>query len=142
MKYKSLLLASAVTFIVAFPISVNAEVYKKDALITLDKPKAGGGEGTLYGKFSFTRDKATKDQAIKEIGWMTLQPGDSVGYHQHTSNEDSYIIISGKGTFVDSDGKEYPVEAGDITIARKGDSHALINSGDEPLIFLDVIAEQ
>lgn len=121
---------------------VFAEVYKKEDLVSLDKTEAGGGKGTLYGKFSFTRDKANKDDAIKEIGWMTLQPGDSVGYHQHITNEDAYIIISGEGVFKDSDGKEHAVHQGDITIVRKGESHSLINTGSEPLIFLDVIAEQ
>ena len=33
------------------------------------------------------------------------------------------------------------VHAGDITIARAGQSHALRNEKDEPLIFLDVIAQ-
>ena len=119
-----------------------AEVYEKEALITLDKTGAGGGKGVLYGQFSFTRDKALKTHAIKEIGWMTLQPGDSVGYHKHITNEDAYIIVSGVGTFKDTDGKEYPVKAGDITLVRAGETHGLTNTGKEPLVFLDVIAEQ
>ncbi|MFC2504208.1 MAG: cupin domain-containing protein, partial [Cardiobacterium sp.] len=52
-----------------------------------------------------------------------------------------YIIISGKGIFTDSNGKESEVQAGDITIARPGQSHALKNAGDEPLVFLDLIAQ-
>ena len=119
-----------------------ADVYTKEELISLDKVKPAGGDGILYGQFAFTRDQAPKDHAIKEIGWMTLQPGDSIGYHQHITNEDTYIIVSGEGIFTDSDGKEKTVKAGDVTIARKGDSHALKNAGTEPLIFLDIIAEQ
>ena len=118
------------------------QVFTKDALKSWDRDGVAGGKGTLYGNFSFTRNDTGKNDAIKEIGWMTLQPGDSIGMHKHENNEDSYIIISGEGTFIDSEGKEYAVRAGDITIARKGQSHALINTGKEPLIFLDVIAEQ
>lgn len=119
-----------------------AEVHKKEDLIKLNKPKAGGGEGVLHGEFSFTRDQALKNHAIKEIGWMTLKPGDSVGYHKHITNEDAYIIVSGTGVFKDTDGKEIKVKAGDITLVRAGESHSLKNTGTEPLVFLDVIAEQ
>ena len=56
-------------------------------------------------------------------------------------NEDAYIIISGEGIFTDGTGKETVVRAGSITIARPGQSHALRNEKDEPLVFLDIIAQ-
>jgi len=119
-----------------------ADVFTKEELIKINKEAAGGGKGTLIGEYAFTRDKALKDQAIKEISWLTLKPGDSIGYHKHTTNEDTYIIISGRGTFKDKDGKDVPVKAGDVTIVRKNESHGLANTGTEPLVFVDVIAEQ
>ena len=117
------------------------QVYKKEELITLDKQNAAGGKGTLKGKFAFTRDMATEDEAIKEIGWMTLNKGESVGVHPHKNNEDTYIIISGEGIFTDGSGKETVVKAGDVTIARPNQSHGLRNEKDEPLVFLDIIAQ-
>ncbi|WP_241777009.1 MULTISPECIES: cupin domain-containing protein [Acidovorax] len=119
-----------------------AEVFTKEELIKANKEAAGGGKGTLIGEYAFTRDKALKDHAIKEISWLTLQPGDSIGYHKHTTNEDTYIIVSGRGTFRDKDGKDVAVKPGDVTIVRKGESHGLVNTGTEPLVFVDVIAEQ
>lgn len=119
----------------------DEQYYPKDQLITLDKQNVVKGEGTLYGKFSFTRDQASKESAIKEIGWMTLQKGASIGLHTHGVNEDTYIIISGEGIFMDGTGKESVVKAGDITIARPGQGHALRNESDEPLVFLDIIAQ-
>jgi Mannose-6-phosphate isomerase len=118
------------------------QFYKKEDLKTWDRDKVAGGEGTLSGKFSFTRHDAKPDEAIKEIGWMTLLPGHSIGMHKHENNEDAYIIVSGTGVFIGSDGKEIPVKAGDITIARKGEGHALLNTGKEPLYFLDIVAQQ
>lgn len=118
------------------------QLYKKEDLKTWDREKVAGGEGTLYGKFSHTRNDAPKDWAIKEIGWMTLKPGASIGMHKHEINEDTYIIVSGEGVFTDTAGKETPVKAGDITIARKGDQHALKNTGKEDLVFLDIIGQQ
>lgn len=139
--FKKAIVLSALTAILA-STAAYAEVYTKEELIKLDKPKAGGGEGVLYGQFSFTRDKALKEHAIKEIGWMTLKSGDSIGYHKHVTNEDAYIIVSGSGVFQDKDGKEISVKAGDITLVRAGEAHGLKNTGKEPLVFLDVIAEQ
>lgn len=132
----------AVLVMAAVSSMVWADVYTKEELVSISKNGAAGGKGTLHGKFAFRREAAKKDEAIKEIGWMTLQPGDSIGFHQHKNNEDTYIIVSGTGTFMNADGQSYPVKAGDVTIARKGQSHGLANTGKEPLVFIDVIAEQ
>lgn len=126
-----------------FPASwASAQIITHEQLQKLDKSNLGGGEGTVNAAFAFTRDNATSGQVIKEIGWLTLKPGTSVGYHKHVDNEDAYIIVSGHGLFKDSDGKTYPVKKGDVTIARKGESHGLSNNGSEPLVFISVIAAQ
>ena len=103
--------------------------------------KAGGGKGTLFGKFAFRREKATEDQAIKEIGRMTLKKGDAIGLHPHVDNEDTYIIIAGKGVFTGSDGKDIEVGPMAVTIAGPGEKHALRNDSDADLVFIDLIAK-
>ncbi len=128
-------------FAVESPFKADEQVYPKKQLITLDKKDVAKGKGILYGKFSFTRDMATKEQAMKEIGFMTLKKGAAIGCHKHFFNEDAYIILSGEGIFTDGDGKETVVKAGDITIARPGQSHGLRNEKNKPLEFLDVIAQ-
>lgn len=122
-------------------LSALPQVYQRERLITLNKQNVADGNGTLYGKFSFTRDTAVPEQAIKEIGWMTLYRGDSVGLHPHSINEDAYIIVSGEGIFTDGSGTDTVVRAGDITIARPGQKHRLRNEKAEPLVFLDIIAQ-
>ena len=72
---------------------------------------------------------------------MTLYRGDSVGLHPHSINEDAYIIVSGEGIFTDGSGTDTVVRAGDITIARPGQKHGLRNEKAEPLVFLDIIAQ-
>lgn len=142
-KCVSMCVASCLLFAgVAFAALPNtAQCFTEDQLITLNKENVAGGTGTLYGQFAFTRTQATADQAIKEIGWMTLKPGASIGLHKHGVNEDTYIIVSGHGIFTDSKGVQTKVKAGDITIARPNQAHALRNDGKEPLKFLDIIAE-
>ncbi len=140
--WKMLMLVPALLFVLGGTAGAADQLYKKEELKTWDRENVAGGKGTLHGRFSHTRNEAKADWAIKEIGWMTLKPGASIGMHKHEVNEDTYIIVSGEGVFTDSAGKETPVKAGDITIARKGDTHALKNTGKEPLIFLDIIGQQ
>lgn len=118
------------------------QLYKFEDLKTWNRENVAGGSGTLAGKFSHIRTEAPEDWAIKEIGWMTLKPGDSIGMHKHEQNEDAYIIVSGQGAVLDSNGNESFVKAGDIAIARKGEAHAIRNTGTEDLVFLDIIAQQ
>lgn len=117
------------------------EYFPADKLITLNKTAVAGGSGVLYGKFAFTRDMASKENAIKEIGIVTLQPGASVGLHKHYNNEDAYIVLSGTGVFTESGGVERRVKKYDITVCHIGQEHALRNDGTEPLVFLDIIAQ-
>lgn len=139
----SFTLLSLSVFIVPALAAEPQQLYTTDQSVVWDREKVGqGGVGTLFGKYPFNRNTAAKEFIIREIGWMTLKPGDSIGMHKHETNEDAYVILSGEGAFIDSDGKEYTVKAGDTTIARKGQSHALKNTGGEPLVFLDVVAER
>ena len=126
----------------AIKANPTPQFFPKDVLFDKDVEHAGGtGKGTLYGKFAFRREQAAQDQAIKEIGLMTLKPGDSIGLHTHKDNEDTYIILSGEGMFRDGEGGEYAVAAQSVTIAGPGESHALENTGNEDLVFIDMIAQ-
>ena len=119
----------------------SIQVYKRGELTAWNREKAGGGSGPLLGEFSYTRNQTGNQDAFKEIGWLMLPKGASIGLHKHSNNEDVYIIISGKGLFTDSNGTEIEVGPGDITIARPGQSHALKNIGEEPLVFINAIAQ-
>jgi mannose-6-phosphate isomerase-like protein (cupin superfamily) len=123
------------------PVSGDIQLFKKNGLGTWDREKVAGGAGTLAGKFSFTRNDADPAWVIREIGWMTLQPGASIGPHGHTDNDDAYIIISGSGEFTDSAGTVSKLAAGDITIAHPGQKHAVANTAAAPLYFLDIVSK-
>ena len=73
----------------------HSQCYDLEELTVLDKQDVGGGKGTLYGEFAFIRDNAREQDAIKEIGFMTLKPGSYIGLHSHADNEDAYLILSG-----------------------------------------------
>lgn len=119
------LLAAFCCMLLLFSGCANAALHKEKDLIRMNKEGVGGGKGCLAGRYSFTRDMPPAHDAIKEVGWLTLEPGTSIGFHKHENNEEVYVIVSGTGLFTDTDGSEHEVTSGDISIARKGNSHAL-----------------
>ncbi|HYE67830.1 MAG TPA: cupin domain-containing protein [Anaerovoracaceae bacterium] len=72
------------------------------------------------------------------FGRMTLKPGCRVGYHLHEGNIESYYILSGKGVYT-CEGVKTEVESGDMAYCGNGQSHDLINSGDEDLVVMALI---
>lgn len=64
-----------------------------------------------------------------------LHPGDSIGIHGHSVDEEYYYILSGEGTMT-LDGKELRVGPGDLTGVFPGGSHGLRNTGEEQLHFI------
>ena len=123
------------------PVDRSVQVYKRADFQEWNREKPAGGEGQLLGRFAYTRHQTDDQDAIREIGWLTLPPGASIGLHKHTNNEDVYLIVEGDGMFVGTDGKEIPVSDGDITIARPGQSHSLKNTGRRPLRFINFIGQ-
>lgn len=69
---------------------------------------------------------------------VTLQPGCSIGYHQHSGNSEVYYILSGSGSYSDN-GILRPVTAGDSTFCPDGEWHSLENTGHIPLVFMALI---
>ncbi len=117
------------------------QVYKYHELMQVEREKVAGGKGILHCHFAFRRDAATPESAVKEMAWLVLHPGDSVGHHAHAINEDTYIIVSGSGIFTDTSGKKIPVTTGDMTICRPGEKHGIENTGDVPLVMVNVMAQ-
>ena len=80
----------------------------------------------------------TQDTAI--IAWL-VKPGQHLPAHSHPSGQDTWIILSGTGTYqLDKQGNTKIIKAGDIVIAEKGAVHGVYNHGTEPLIFVGVVA--
>ena len=69
---------------------------------------------------------------------VTLEPGCSLGYHEHHNESETYYILSGKGIYSDN-GTLRMVSAGDVTFTPDGQGHGLTNSGDEDLVFMALI---
>jgi len=68
---------------------------------------------------------------------LTLNPGCSIGEHEHANEAEIYYILSGRAQMTD-DGKPILLKAGDSCLTMNG-SHSIRCLGDEPLEFIAVI---
>ncbi|MCL2852675.1 MAG: cupin domain-containing protein [Defluviitaleaceae bacterium] len=69
---------------------------------------------------------------------VTLEPGCSIGYHQHDKEEEIYYILSGQAV-VNDNGETRTVYPGDAVYTGNGAFHSIENQSDAPLEFLGVI---
>lgn len=67
-----------------------------------------------------------------------LQPGSSLGWHEHKGDIEAYYIVVGEGT-VDDNGTKVQVKAGDVVYTNNGESHSIENTGTENLEFIALI---
>ncbi|MBI3285674.1 MAG: cupin domain-containing protein [Burkholderiales bacterium] len=67
----------------------------------------------------------------------TVMPGrEYAEYHRHLYEEQCFYILSGRGEAI-IDEKHYAIDAGDfLGFPKNGAAHTILNSGDEPLVFL------
>mgnify|MGYP001239145338 CR=1 FL=1 len=76
---------------------------------------------------------------LTQLGFhlMTVMPGhESTEYHRHLFEEQCFYILSGRGEVV-IDEQHYPMEPGDfVGFPRRGAAHTMVNTGDQPLVFL------
>ncbi|HVO44023.1 MAG TPA: cupin domain-containing protein [Aggregatilineales bacterium] len=82
-------------------------------------------------------DRADFSTALRFVIYTELEPGTSIGYHQHGDDEGVYVILRGRGTLT-VNGQTRPVKAGDTILNKPGWSHGLENDSDgkmEILVF-------
>lgn len=75
---------------------------------------------------------------VRLFAKIVLNPGCSIGLHEHVDEEEAYYIVKGNGTVTDN-GKTAEVQAGDVILTGDGASHSIENTGDEPLEFIAVV---
>ncbi|MDR1488108.1 MAG: cupin domain-containing protein [Deltaproteobacteria bacterium] len=109
----------------------------KAAKTKSERPK--GGDGQILG-LSFVNDSnRPANTRTAMIATNTLPVGSTIGFHVHDADEEAYLILEGQGRYTDADKLDYEVSAGDWTLTREGEGHALANTGDVPLVFAAII---
>ena len=71
----------------------------------------------------------------------SIHAGGSIGLHSHNTSDDINYVISGIGKAI-CVGEEEQLKAGCCHICKKGSNHTIINTGNEDLVLLTVVAER
>lgn len=72
------------------------------------------------------------------VAQIPLEPGCSIGIHQHVGDSEMYFITAGAATYTEND-VEHRVEKGDVLYCPDGSFHGILNSGEDMLSFVAVI---
>lgn len=100
------------------------------------KTGIGGGKGTLNLCKVFTPEELGGRADCFNV--VTLQPGDSIGWHSHVTNAEVYYVLAGELT-VNDDGTEALLKVGDAVFTADGGAHSAENRTDQEVQLLAVI---
>lgn len=100
----------------------------------ITKMRGGQGEVNLLHLFEKNEIKG-KSRLVARI---TLNPGCSIGRHEHHDEEEIFYFIKGRGRVTEGD-QVSEVGPGDAVLTGGGGNHAVENIGDSPLVFLAII---
>lgn len=86
------------------------------------------------------RSVITESEESTVIAWH-VNPGQRISTHLYPCGQDTWIIQSGFGEYqTDNAGTTKAIKTGDIVIAHAGETHGVVNTGVEPLIFVSVVS--
>lgn len=69
---------------------------------------------------------------------ITLKPGNSIGFHKHEGDFETYYIAHGEG-ILDDNGTKTPIKAGDMSYTKNGESHSIENTGKEDMLIIALV---
>ncbi len=73
------------------------------------------------------------------VGLNAFDAGQSHALHSHTGMDKLYLVLEGEGVLL-LDGRELPMQAGDLVVAPDGVPHGVRNDGASRLLVLAVLA--
>ncbi|MCI7262437.1 MAG: cupin domain-containing protein [Clostridium sp.] len=103
---------------------------------TVIKENFNGGTGRVIIKHILNDQEL--NGKCKMFAEVTIEPGSSLGYHEHHGNSETYYIIKGQGEYNDN-GTIRQVNVGDRTFTPDGFGHGMANKGDTDLVFMALI---
>ena len=73
------------------------------------------------------------------LGLNAFEPGQSHALHAHAGMDKVYQVIEGEGLFL-LEGRELPMQAGDLLVAPEGVPHGVRNDGPGRLLVMAILA--
>lgn len=111
-------------------------IKRAEAMVRELKEQMRGGKGTVAITHLFSQDEIGGKARL--IAKIELEPGCSIGFHEHQNEEEIFYIISGQAT-LDDQGEVSQLDPGDAAITKGGQSHSLSNNSDKLLTVMAVI---
>jgi len=74
------------------------------------------------------------------ITHVVMEPGAGSERHAHKRSEQIWIVERGQGVLLLGNGQTEVLCAGDIVRTPAGETHGIVNSGKEPLVYLAITA--
>jgi len=78
-----------------------------------------------------------QDTAKFKVKRVVVNPGKRLSLQMHGKRDELWTIVGGEG-FVDLDHLKLNVRYGDTVDIRRGQQHRIMNTGTQPLIFIEV----
>lgn len=101
------------------------------------KEKMRGGNGCVEMHHILTKEELKGHGRLYAM--IRMEPHSSIGFHEHIGETEPYYILSGHGTFIDSDGQRIPVGPDDVCLIEFGKGHAFENDSDEELTMMALV---
>jgi len=73
-------------------------------------------------------------------GFVRLEPGGAVGWHSTGQNEESLVILSGKGHALFEGQAQHDIEASQLIYIPPATRHNIENSGSQTLEYVYIVA--
>lgn len=108
------------------------EIRKSEDIHPRDFALCHGGEGTLFCASLLDGLESTQFAFMHSD---IMPAGVSIGVHEHVNNEEIYYLVSGRGILT-YDGKEFEMNAGDVSVCLIGHSHAYLAVEESRLIVV------
>ncbi|HQL08063.1 cupin domain-containing protein [Oligosphaera ethanolica] len=102
---------------------------------TRENMKGGKGSVTLQHYFSKAEFGG---QHIRVCAKLIIPPGASIGLHDHTGEDEVYIVLKGNGRVTD-DGVVRDIHVGDAVLTGLGKSHGVECIGEETLEIMALV---
>lgn len=100
------------------------------------KDEMRGGKGSVELTHIFKQNELTGKARL--CAKITINPGCSIGLHEHVKEEEIFFVIKGTG-LVEDNGVRSEVQTGDAILTGGGASHSIENIGSEILELMAVI---
>lgn len=111
-------------------------IRKAEEMVQEIKENMRGGKGHITLTHVFKQEELTGKARL--CAKVVINPGCSIGLHDHVNEEEIYIILKGKAVVTDN-GVQSEVGPGDSILTGGGASHSIENCGEEPVELLAVI---